>query len=284
MVDFTKYNQEEKNKIPNLIDKVNTTESLPRPYLGMSQLGDSCYRKLWYYFRWTYKDKIDGRVNRIFQVGHKAEVDMINALESIGVKTWDTLDDQAGFQAVQNHCRGHSDGMALGIPGAEKTTHLLEFKTSSDKYFKQIVKNGVQKVKPIHVAQMQLYMYFSKTTRALYMVYNKNDSSYYCERIDADKFIAEDLISKAEDIITTDDVNTFPKIGNGSPSYYECKFCNAADLCHFNDKPVKTCRTCTSADIIDDGKWQCSINKKILSTDDQAKACDCYNVLECFDE
>jgi len=283
MVDATMFFKDQKNKIPDLIDKKNTTESLPRPYLGMSQLGDECYRKLFYYFRWCAKDKIDGRVNRIFQVGHKAEIDMIAALESIGVKTWDTLDAQAGFSAVQNHCRGHSDGMALGIPGAEKTTHLLEFKTSSDKYFKDVVRNGIVKSKPIHHSQMQLYMHFSGAKRGLYMVYNKNDSSYYCERVDADSNIAEDLIRKAEDIITCENVNEFPKLGNGSPSFFKCRFCNYSDVCHFNVKPVKTCRTCVSADIVDDGKWECGITKKELSIEDQVKACENYGILEGFE-
>ena len=284
MADMGTYFADDNTNIVHLIDKAGTTEDLPRPYLGMSQLGDECLRKLWYYFRWCEKGMIDGRVNRIFQVGHKAEADMIRDLEAIGVETWDTLDAQAGFSAVQNHCRGHSDGMALNIPGSPKTTHLLEFKTSSDKYFKTTKKKGVQEDKPVHYAQMCLYMYFSKTTRALYMVYNKNTSEYYTERVHANNTFAKELIKKAEDVITCENVDEFPKIGSGTPAFFACKFCNYSQQCHFDAPPVRTCRTCTSANVLDDGEWGCGLqNDKILSTEDQALACPNYNVLDCFD-
>jgi len=277
------YFEDDKNKIVDLIDSVNTTESLPRPYLGMSQLGEDCARKLLYYFRWVSKDKIDGRVNRIFTTGHNAEIFMIEHLESIGVKTWDTLDSQAGFSAVQNHCRGHSDGMALGVPGAKKTTHLLEFKTSSDKLFKLVKKKGVREEKYMHYCQMALYMYFSKTTRALYMVYNKNTSEYYIERVEANNELAKDLIFKANLVITSENPNDFQKIGSGNASFYKCKFCNYSDVCHNNAKPHKNCRTCKFSDILDDGKWGCSKHEiDDISTENQAKGCGSHDYLEGF--
>jgi len=285
MADIGSFLDNEKTRIVDLIDKTNTTESLPRPYLGMSQLGENCARKLWFYFRWTAKDKIDGRVNRIFTTGHNAEADMIRDLESIGVKTWDTLDSQAGFHAVSNHCRGHSDGMALGIPGAEKTTHLLEFKTSSDKLFKLVKKNGVEKEKYIHFCQIILYMHFSKTTRALYLVYNKNTSEYYAERVHANNELAKDLIFKATLIIGSENVADFMKIGNGSPSFYKCKFCNFSSVCHGQEKALKNCRTCKYADVLDDGKWGCSLHElDDVATENQAKGCGSHEYLECLEE
>ena len=48
-----------------------------------------------------------------------------------------------------------------GLPGAEKTVHMLEVKTSSDKLFKVLQKEGVEKAKPEHFAQMQIYMKWS---------------------------------------------------------------------------------------------------------------------------
>ena len=283
MVDFTKYKRENKNKITDLIDKENTTNSLPRPYLGMSQIGGECMRELWLYFRWAARDTIDGRVNRIFTTGHNAERFMIEHLESIGVKTWDTLDAQAGFSEVDNYFRGHSDGMAKGIPDDEEETYLLEFKTSSDKYFKKMVKEGVLKSKPTHYSQMQLYMHFSGAKKALYMVYNKNDSAYYTEVLESDESVALDLVRKAEDIITCDDLRQLPKIGNGSPSFFGCKFCNFSDVCHFDEKPVKTCRSCKRADLIGDGKWGCSLVDKEIPKEVEQIGCSEYVLMDCFE-
>jgi len=285
VADLTEYFTKNPSTIADLIDEVGKVKELPRQYLGMSQLGEECWRKLWFYFRWCDYSEYDGRVQRIFNTGHKAEADMIRDLESIGVETWDTLDAQAGFTAVSGHCQGHGDGVGRNIPGAEKTDHLLEFKTSSDKYFKTLVKKGILIEKPTHYAQMVLYMFKSepKLKRGLYMVYNKNTSAYYTERVYADNTYAKDLLRKAEDIITSENVNAFQKIGNGSPSFFKCRFCASSDVCHNDAKPVKTCRTCTSVSLLDDGKWGCGIQKdKPLSNDEQAKACENYNILECF--
>jgi len=284
MANIGSYFEDEEHNIVHLIDAKNTTQELPRHYLGMSQLGDNCSRKLWYYFRFTAMNEIDGRVNRIFATGHKAEADMVRDLESIGIETWGTIDDQEEFSAISGHLKGHGDGFAKGIPGAEKTTHLLEFKTSSAKYFKKMVKEGVKIAKPVHAAQTTLYMHFSKTTRALYMMYCKDTSAYYTERLRYDKYFAEELLDKAERIITSEDVEEFQKIGSGNASYFECKFCDFSDVCHYNALPVKTCRTCTSVSILDDGKWGCGLrNDQVLSLDEQVEACDNYNILECFD-
>lgn len=276
---FSKANQ----TIADMIDEKNSFRGLPRPYLGMSQLGDECWRKLWYYFRWCEYVSYDGRVARIFQTGHDAEKKMIQALESIGVETWDTLDQQDAFVEVNGHCQGHGDGAARNIPGAPKTDHLLEFKTSSDKYFKELLKKGIIEAKPTHYAQMIIYMYKKKYTRGLYMVENKNDSSYYTERVKADNTYARDLIRKAEEIITSEDVDDFDRIGNGTPSFFKCRFCDYTDLCYNDAPPVKTCRTCTSVSLLDDGKWGCGLqNDKELSYEDQEAACPNYNPLDCF--
>jgi len=283
MADLSGYFKKNKVNIENLIDAKNAVRELPRPYLGMSQLGGECWRQLWYYFRWCEYSEIDGRVGRIFQTGHNAEIKMIKDLESIGIETWDTLDQQAGFVAINGHCQGHGDGMAKNIPEAPKTVHLLEFKTSSDKYFKEVKKKGVKESKPTHYAQMVLYMKFTETTRALYMVENKNDSSYYTERIHGNITYANELLTKAEAIITSEDINEFDKIGSRSPTYFKCRFCNYTDICHHDTMPVKSCRTCTSVSLLDDGKWGCGLRKdKELSLQDQKDACPNYNKFDCF--
>lgn len=277
------HERKEKSKITALIDEKGTTTGLPRGYLGMSQIGGKCMRALWFYFRWAAEGTIDGRVNRIFQVGHKAEQDMINDLESIGVKTWDTLDSQAAFIDIGGYFSGHSDGMALEIPGSEKTVHLLEFKTSSDKYFKSIVKNGVKKEKYVHYCQMVLYMHYSKTTRALYMVYNKNDSSYYTERIHNNESLAKELIRKAQDIIFSESPLDFPRIGNNTSSWYECKFCNYKKICFKKESPHKNCRTCKECNLLGNAEFACGIEDDNIKTlKEQEIGCKMHNLLDGF--
>ena len=115
------------------------------------------------------------------------------------------------------------------------------------------------------------------------MVYNKNDSSYYTERIKYDASLAKELIGKAQDILFSEDPNDFPRIGTNKPSWYECRFCGYSDVCFGKVTPDKNCRSCSNCDLIGDGKFSCNKNNdKVLSLDEQAKGCEKYNMLEGF--
>ena len=57
-----------------------------RNHLGASELGEQCWRKLYYKFRWFKKPSFDGRMLRLFNVGHTAEPRFISYLRGIGFK------------------------------------------------------------------------------------------------------------------------------------------------------------------------------------------------------
>lgn len=283
MASLKSYNDRKKRThLVDLIDKKGDTEGYPRHYIGMSGLG-GCSRALWFNFKWVLKGKIAGRTNRIFATGHKAEEMMIESLESIGIKCWNTLDDQYEFVDAHGYSIGHPDGFCNNVPGNEEEEYLVEFKTMNDKSFKDTVKKKVKESKPVYYSQMALYMYKKGLSKALFMAINKNDSSYYIEIVPSDNGYAKELISKAHDIVFCEDFNILPRIGNDSPSWYECKWCNYNDICFGNDKVKEfNCRTCNNLDLIGDGKFGCGLNDKVLNLEDQLKGCEEYTILECF--
>lgn len=63
---------------------LNHYEADNRNHLGASELGDQCFRKLYYKFRWFKKPNPDGRTRRLFNVGHRAEPRFITYLQGIG--------------------------------------------------------------------------------------------------------------------------------------------------------------------------------------------------------
>src|SRR5690606_33276258 len=136
---------------------------------------------------------------------------------------------QFRFKAVGGHFGGGIDGVALGVPEAPKTWHLVEFKTHNERSFTALLKEGVAKAKPEHEAQMQVYMHLASLTRAIYLAVNKNDDSLHAERIRYDKAAAERLLGKAERIIFAPE--PLPGI-SADPAFYKCKFCPAAPVCH----------------------------------------------------
>ena len=243
-----------------------------RPYLGMSGLGHSCPRYLWYTFRWYYKDEITKRLARLFARGHREEPEIIKELQKVGIRC---SPYQAELIAGFGHIKGHIDGICINVPEAPKTPHLLEFKTMNDSSFKALKKKmSVEKAKPVYYAQVQLYMYFKKLKRTLWIAANKNDDDLYVERIKLDKGKAEDLIRKGESIVIFEHP---PERAFTTKTYYECKWCNARDVC-WNDKaPERNCRTCDFISVEHDGKFGCIYHKNDdIPVSFQRTGCDMY--------
>jgi len=261
------------NTAVHLIDHKEYLSKKPRGYLGMSSIGGECERKAWYGFRWVHLDGHHlARTERIFQVGHYYEGEMIEHLESIGVEF---ITRQEEFVSCHGHMKGHSDGKIIKLPEAPKAEHVFEAKTHNQKSFESVVKKGVEKSKPVHYAQMQEYMKHSGCKRAYYLAYNKNTSEYYSERVKYDADYTEDLERKAFSIVFSDQ----PPEKKFSPSYYACKSypCKYYDVCHkgFTDI-TKTCRTCIHVDVANEGRWVCEKKNKNLTYDEQLAGCGDY--------
>ena len=215
------------------------------------------------------KPEFSGQLYRLFYRGHNEEHTFVKELRGIGCEVHEVGEDGKQFEVVacDGHFKGHTDGVALGIPEAPKTWHLLEMKTASAKSFKGTKEKGVEIDKPQHFAQMQVYMHLMGLKRALYMVVNKDNDELYTERVRYDKTKAEALIDKAQRIINA---STPPhQIDTPYNSEKEkkfrrspCNYCDARALCHGEsevavDVPKLDCRQCVHATPIADGKWEC---------------------------
>lgn len=244
-----------------------------RPYLGGSQLGHTCIRYLWYSFRWAYASRITNRMHRLFNRGHREEEIFIENLQYAGVHVYA---EQMEVTFAYGHGKGHIDCLCTNVREAHKAVHLGEFKTMSDKYFKQLVKEGVKKAKPEYYAQCQTYMHkLSGVDRTLFMAVNKNDDAYHFERIKYDKEYAEMLMKKAKSVILSD---APPNRIKDDPTWYICKFCDAADICHHGADINQNCRTCAFVGIEQDGYWSCGQHGIWLATDQQKLGCDYYDM------
>jgi len=196
-------------------------------------------------------------------------------LKSAGVDCWG---DQESITGVHGHFLGHIDGKCRGVQEDVYETHLLEIKTMSDKNFKDINKKKLKQSKPVYFAQTQIYMKKLKLNKCLFIAVNKNDDSLYIEIINFDEGFADDLERKAEIIILSD----APPKKEYKPTWYECKWCSAKEICHKDMRVEVNCRTCTSCDILPEGKWECSKHGIPLTTEQQRVGCSHHAFLECF--
>ena len=225
----------------------------------------------------AFKAKISKRIRRLFDHGHLMEDYMVNDLNAIGIKVFRRQEE---IVDCFGHWKGHMDGIALGVPMAEKTEHLLEMKTMNDDQFKMLVKaQNVLKSHPKHFWQANTYMGKYKLKRALYMSYNKNDSQYYVERLYFDKEKFEEAEHKEMAVITEHEL--YPQIGTKKETWHECKFCDARKICFKKEQPAINCRTCQFVEVKPNGVWACGKNKgKVMSLEAQAIACKLYKLDE----
>lgn len=238
--------------------------------LRCSSIGNECERALWYGLRWTTPLKRhDGRQERLFQTGHREELRIIEDLRAIGCNV-SSRDPNTGKQwrvsFLNGILQGSTDGQIAGVPGAERTIHLLECKTANDKSFNDFRSKGVEASKPMHFMQMQIYMHGLKLERALYIVHNKNTDEIETERVKYIQQIAEKVVEKASRIAHANEPP--PK-----QESFACRWCKHEKICRYDDWARVNCRTCVFSGIVDGKTWVCSRDDRFLTYADQKQGC-----------
>lgn len=241
--------------------------------ISVGEIATECDRALWYGFRWASKpEEIDGRKLSIFRTGDRWEEVLVSDLERIGV---DVYGQQDRIRLVHGFVRGKRDGAAMGVIEAPKTEHLCEFKSSNDKGFKLIVKDGCRKAKPLHYGQCQVGMHAFGLSRCLYYVVNKDSDERYIERIEYDIEYCLRQLARAERIVFSDNP---PSRISEDPDFFGCMFCKHKEVCHHGDMPRVTCRSClhSQPEAGGDCHWSCRRWAKPLSVDEQKAACPAH--------
>lgn len=257
-----------------------------RSHLGASLIGGDCPRALWYTFRWATVSKFDGKTLRLFNRGHMEEPRFLALLSMIGCEVWhaDPEKKQYRVSGHRGHFGGGLDTVVRGIPEAPAYPMLGEFKTHGDKSFKQLVSKGVRESKLQHYVQMQIYMGGYDLAASLYLAVNKNTDELYGEIVPFEEAVFEQYHDRAGKIISTD----YPpaKI-NPSPAWFQCKFCDHRQVCHYEAPVDLNCRTCVWSQPGEAGVWECHHPKeklvsRKLNKRDQLAACGDYTLAKVF--
>lgn len=263
---------------PRLIEMIDAAtverygKEKPRLYLGASAIGRECERRLWYQFRFMAAEKFEGRILRLFQRGHREEAYAIGNLRAAGCEVNET-DPTTGrqYSFLTSGFGGSCDGIIeSGVPEAPEKRHILEVKTHSKKSFDALIKDGVEKSKPQHFVQMQVYMAAFDVDRALYYAVCKDDDRIYVERVRHDPKVSQWAVERAQRVIF--DTRIPPKLSN-DPTWYQCKYCPAHALCHKGAEPAKNCRTCTHGSMQVDNAWKCAKWNADVPAEAQAEGC-----------
>ena len=253
----------------------------PRLYLGMSSIGSSCTRSLWYDFRWVSPIHFDAIVLKRFEDGHASEAvqaDRLRKVSSIELLTVDSeTGQQFGIEDHGGHFRGHMDGAIRGILQSPKTWHVWEHKAVGDKKQAELIrakqKHGEKEAlinwNRAYYAQAQCYMHYTgmerhyltcstpggRTTVSVRTNYIREDALHFVKR-------ASEIISAAEPPLRVSE----------KPDWYECSWCNHRSCCHSDTIPQAHCRTCAHSTPVDGG-WKCEAHGFQLNRQHQESGC-----------
>jgi len=266
------------DRIYAAIEKEKADSEIYLGRLGSSFIGEECIRKIWLDWRGFSREKISGRMLRLFDTGHQQEARIVADLRRAGFAVWDKQDNgkQFEFSDETGHFVTKMDGVIKDVPESEKTAHALEIKTHNKDSFASLVKKTVEYAKPEHYAQVQITMALAGLTRTLYVAVCKDNEQFYVERIKEDKKSQDKLKTK---IIKLTEARMRPAGLSDDASSFGCKFCGHKDVCTRKVEPLRNCRTCRMCYPGQSGTWVCELNNHTLSFDQQRLACEHYEGL-----
>lgn len=217
----------------------------PRRYLGASRLGVACERALQYEYAQAPADpgrELPGRVLRVFEVGHALEDLAIRWLRLAGFELYTRKADgeQFGFSVAGGRIQGHVDGVLNGGPAALGMAYpaLWECKTMNDRSWRETVKQGMARAKPVYAAQIAVYQAYMEdvvpgisANSALFTAVNKNTSDLWFELVPFDAALAQRMSDRAVRIISATEAGELLPRHSTTPTHFECKSCPWQDRC-----------------------------------------------------
>ncbi len=211
--------------------------------ISSGTIGHPCEAKIWLDHHHVSYRATEGRMARLFNLGHVIEKLTINELYALGygVHGFDPKSEpgdpkQFEYSAFNNTLVARLDGiLPKGIP-EYKFKSILEIKSMNKNKFKEVVEDGIKKFSIMYYVQVQIGMSLSKIPTCVYICNSKDNSDVYCELIKYHKPTAVYYKKRAKRILSNHD-----EIPQKDTS--ECYFCTHKDFCA-GAPALRRCRTC----------------------------------------
>lgn len=250
---------------------IEQSKKRPRTYLGMSEIGEQCWRQLWYRFRNVQVEPLTLKSLLAIEDGYKQEDIMADRLRLVPGVQLDTVDPETGeqfaFKFIGGHFCGHCDGIIKGILESPKTPHVWENKSVNDKKFNELKKlilevgekSALEKWDDVYYIQAQVYMHSMGYKRHYLTVESPGGRDYTSCRTEYNAKVAMSTLAKAETIIKAERP---PVRMSENRTFYKCGWCRMKDFCHDTKVPFNGCRLCAFSEPVTDdptnlGSWKC---------------------------
>lgn len=208
-----------------------------RQYVGASGIGKDCERALQFEFAGAPRETdFKTETLRKFDFGHMGEE---------LARCWF---QDAGFKLVQNNQRtgerfrfvqmdgrfsGEPDGVFIGGPEIPGLTYpaMWECKSVGSKTYKQLMKDGLKKARPVYWSQIHTCMAYLGLKQTIFTVTNLDtgEQSHLLFEVDLEE--AQRMTDRAVRIITSTDAGDLLPRPYAKADHFECKWCPFAKRC-----------------------------------------------------
>lgn len=200
--------------------------SSKRDYLGMSEIGEPCERKLWFKFHNpdNIQENFSGQTLSIFETGHLIEKKLINIIRKINFKyNIYCYGEQTEFSDFDGNFKGHNDLIISKIPSSNNK-HIIDIKSMKDEHFRDFKLRGLMSLKYNagikYYTQAQCYMGYSGIHRYIVLAENKNNSALWMEKFKFNEDFFKKTKAKAKRIINNPKPLPIPP-----KEEVDCRFC-----------------------------------------------------------
>jgi hypothetical protein len=199
----------------------------PRLYLGASEIGQPCERRLGYSYHKAPREAFPGRALRRFRLGHLHEDETVAWLRGAGF----TIEgQQAEYSVLDGRSQGHIDGVVTAGPVVLPYPMLWEHKIMKSTIWRSTDKHGVRSEHPTYFAQCQIYMRQFGLANALFTALNSDTSELLFEVIPFDAAFAETLVEKTVRVVECKAPEELPRVSSSSTDF-QCKWCPYHERC-----------------------------------------------------
>jgi len=214
------------NPAGDALDELYDAEYLHRDWLGLSEIGNPCNRYLWLRYHGHIPEKPDSKTLRLFEHGNVIEHHVIEDMRRAGFHVY-AQQREIEFEKDSVKLVGHIDGIVEGLKESSKP-HLLEIKSANKASFNKLEKlRSYEQWDEKYCAQIHVNAYLTRLERIFVVVYCKDDSRIYSERIRINEIYAKRILSNAAYILNQE----MPNISCNNSDYYVAKMCGFKKEC-----------------------------------------------------
>lgn len=204
--------------LKELIDKYyqDKRDERERTKFYISDAG-KCPRKVFFKFKKAPRKKMEPRILRIFDQGNYVHLRLMRDLFSLGIVV---------ASEINIPPKEGIGGRADAIVSYDDELYVVDFKSINSSILR-----GMDKPKPDHVLQLQLYLHFFNLNKGI-LLYEGKDSSEMKEfPVKYDPKLAKKVLKDFKRLRINVEKDLVPQRLSDYPQNWQCRYCRFKEIC-----------------------------------------------------